>query len=180
MSTLVVWRTQSQLPILNYQIWFAPLIILSLSFSLLEDLGIVYCTQCVVLDSVWTCPHHIFYYSLAVNGRGIPVSIIFQIGTGGVVDGARPFDFPFSPADADEPLEQSSCFLKSFLGFQLPVRGVGVRVMSLMSRSRVLSSGSGFCLSLCRMSSWVMHYVHVCITLRLPSRDPGSRCRQYT
>lgn len=40
-----------------------------------------------------------------VSGRGIPVSIIFQIGTGGVVDGARPFDFPFSPADADEPLE---------------------------------------------------------------------------
>lgn len=46
-----------------------------------------------------------FHYSLVVNRGGIPVSIIFQIGTGGVVDGARPFDFPFSPADTDEPLE---------------------------------------------------------------------------
>lgn len=39
-------------------------------------------------------------------------------------------------------------------------------------------SGSGSCH--CAVSSWIMHYVHVCITLRLPGRDPGSRCRKYT
>lgn len=39
-----------------------------------------------------------------------------------------------------------------------------VQVRGLGSSS---ASESGSCLSPCRTSSWVMHYVHVCITLRL-------------
>lgn len=48
---------------------------LCLSFALalwgrFRVLYIVLSVLCVVLDCLWTCPHHIFHYSLVVNGRG--------------------------------------------------------------------------------------------------------------